>query len=70
MASYLSAYADIDSPKFSGHVWRDDGGAVNGTVDLGHGGSFYLCFDSPADARALAAACIACAEAMEAMEES
>jgi len=68
MASYLSAHADITDPRFTGHVWRDADGTVNATVDIAlktAAHSIWLCFDDPAQARALAAACAAAAEAIE-----
>jgi hypothetical protein len=66
--SYLSSHVDVAGPRFTGHVWRDDGGQINGTVDITRKTgplSCWLCFDDPADARELAAACTAAAEAME-----
>ena len=68
MSSYLSSHADITDPRFTGHVWRDNDGKINATVDIApktgrH--SCWLCFGDPADARAVAAACTEAAEAME-----
>ncbi len=68
MSSYLSTHAEVDEPRFTGHVWRDGDDQVNATVDIApktgrH--SVWLAFDDPADARSLAAACIEAAEAME-----
>ena len=70
MSSYLSTHADVTDPRFTGHVWRDGDGQVNGTVDIAPKRAAHACwlaFDDPADARALAAACIEAAEAMEAL---
>ena len=65
--SYFSVSADIANPRL-GHVWRDKKGDAFGTVRLGETDSqAALTFYSPADARAAAAACIATAEAMEAL---
>jgi hypothetical protein len=71
VSSYLSSHTDIADPKFTGHVWRDGEGAINATVDItpkraAH--SCWLCFDDPADARAVAAACTEAADAMERLE--
>ena len=68
MTSYLSAHADITEPRFTGHVWRDNEGKINATVDIAAktaAHAIWLCFDDPAQARALAAACAAAAEAIE-----
>lgn len=63
--SYLATSSDIKNPSFSGRVWRDSHGVVDGTVYLDEFNRKYFCFRSAAEARAVAAACIACAEAME-----
>jgi len=68
MSSYLSSHADVTDPRFTGHVWRDNKGKINATVDIApktatH--ASWLCFDDPAIARAFAAACAEAAEAME-----
>ena len=71
MTSYLSTHADVTDPRFTGHVWRDNDGQINATVDIAPktGGilDWWLAFDDPAAARGLAAACIEAAEAMEAL---
>ena len=65
--SYLSTSATLADPRL-GQVWRDKHGSVFGTVRLAEdAGGGTITFYSPADARAVAAACIACAEAMEAL---
>ena len=71
MSSYLSTSTEITGVR-SGHVWRDDKGSVYGTVRIDPEGnsSAFLSFHDPATARAVAAACIACAEAMEALPPS
>ncbi len=65
--SYTSTHADIQGARFTGHVWRSEGGVINGTVELSEtaGARSWLSFDSPADARALAAACTEAAEEMD-----
>jgi hypothetical protein len=65
--SYLAHSADVKNPRFNGHVWKSGtDGTINATLDLQTGASrIWLCFDNPADARSLAAACINAAEAME-----
>ena len=71
MSSYLSGHTDIADPKFTGHVWRDNEGKINATVDITPKRaprSCWLCFDDPAVARAFAAACIEAAEAMERLQ--
>ena len=65
--SYLSTDSDVEGPRF-GSVWRADHGPICATVHLGPGTTF-LSFDSPADARAVAAACIEAAEAMDRLAE-
>ena len=61
--SYISTDSEIKDPRF-GSAWRTDRGAIRATVYLSPRSPF-LSFDSPADARAVAAACIEAAEAME-----
>jgi hypothetical protein len=68
--SYLGTRPDIGRIRFDGHVWRSRAGTVFATVDLGDA---TIWFDSADDARALAAACTAAAEAYDqfaAREES
>ena len=65
--SYISTDSDVKDPRF-GSAWRADRGAICAAVYLGSGATF-LSFDSPADARAVAAACIEAAEAMERLAE-
>jgi len=60
--SYISTDTSIKAPRF-GDAWRADRGVTCATVYLG--GAAFLSFDSPADARTLAAACIEAAEAMD-----
>jgi hypothetical protein len=60
--SYISSDSDVKEPRF-GSVWRADRGVTCATVYLG--GTAFLSFDSPADARALAAVCTEAAEAMD-----
>jgi hypothetical protein len=66
VASYVAMSPDIGDPK-PGNVWRNEYGVVHGTVQLKPFTAFYMAFDDPAMARAVAAACVATAEAMEAM---
>ena len=61
--SNISTDSEIAGPRFV-QVRRADRGAIWATVWLGTGATF-LSFDSPADARAVAAACTEAAEAME-----
>jgi len=71
MSSYLASQTGIADPKFTGNVWRDDGGKINATVDITPKRAVHSCwlaFDDPADARDLAAECIKAAEAMERLE--
>ena len=63
MSSYISTDSDIKDPRV-GSAWRANDGAIFAAVRLGSGATF-ISFDSPADARAVAAACIEAAEAME-----
>jgi hypothetical protein len=58
--SFASIDSDVSNPRF-GRAWRD-GERVHSTVNLG-GSSLY--FDSAEDARAVAAACTAAAEALD-----
>ena len=67
--SYISTDSDVEGPRF-GSVWRADHGPICATVRLSPGGaSTFLSFDSPADARAVAAACTEAAEAMDRLAE-
>ena len=61
--SYIATDSEITRSWFS-QAWRADRGDICATVRLGSGTTF-MSFDSPADARAVAAACIEAAEAME-----
>ena len=63
MSSYISTDSDIKNPRF-GSAWRADRGVICATVYLSPSSPF-LSFDSPADARAVAAACTEAAEAMD-----
>jgi hypothetical protein len=58
--SYVSTDSGLSRPR-PGHVWRDEHG-IYATVRLD---GATLCFDSAADARAVAAACSEAAEAIE-----
>jgi hypothetical protein len=60
--SDISVRADIRRVRFDGHVWRTEDGTLVATVGLG---TSTLWFDSPDDARAVAAACTSAAEAMD-----
>jgi hypothetical protein len=71
VSSYIAVNSDFEEPRFTGHVWRDDDGIVNATVDTRRKTGAYSCwlaFDDPAAARALAAACTEAAEAMERLD--
>ena len=61
--SYICTDSDLKGPRF-GNVWRTDHGSICATVHL-DGARTYISFDSPADARAVAAACTEAAEAMD-----
>jgi hypothetical protein len=61
--SYISTDTGIKDPRF-GNAWRADGGEICATVRLATSGT-YIAFYSAADARAVAAACIEAAEAMD-----
>ena len=65
--SYFAVDAHVGQPKV-GHAWRDDAGAIHATVYVSESSSSAFFFDSPADARAMAAKCTEAAEAMEAIE--
>lgn len=65
--SSITAATELRRPEFH-KAWRVDGtGSVLSIVYLGDGGA-RLAFNSPADARAMAAECIKAAEAMEQLE--
>ena len=64
--SYISTDSDVEDPR-TGPVWRSERGTIHGTVYL-RDSHAYITFDSPADARDLAAACTEAAEAMERLE--
>ena len=65
MSSSISTDSDISEPRHS-HSWRAKDGAIWATVRLG---GATLCFDSAADARAVAAACTEAAEALDKLAE-
>jgi hypothetical protein len=65
--SYISTDAAVKEPRF-GHAWRTAGGMVCAAVYLSQAGRAFVNFDSPVDARAVAAECIKAAEAMERLE--
>ena len=56
--------ADMPEPKL-GHVWRADDGTIHASIRFGDRAWPYLMFDSPTEARALAAVCTEAAEAMD-----
>ena len=60
--SWLSLRPDVSNPHLD-HVWRGNAGEVFAIVKLGKDADMVLA--SAADARAVAAACIEAAEAME-----
>jgi hypothetical protein len=62
--SSIAVDASIGQPEHT-HAWRDDRGGIHATVRLGQFSATTFFFDSPGDARAVAAACIQAAEAME-----
>jgi hypothetical protein len=62
--SYISTDTSIVEPSHR-HAWRADDGTIHATVRLSSESATFLSFDSPADARAVAAACIEAAEAMD-----
>ena len=64
-SNYISTTTFIVTPRL-GNAWRDEYGLAHATVRLGDATLF---FDSPALARATAAACEAAAEALEALPE-
>ena len=59
---YMSA--DMTEPKLD-RAWRADNGTIRAIVRFQDQSWPYLLFGAPAEARALAAACIAAAEAMD-----
>jgi hypothetical protein len=44
--SYISTNADVKNARFTGHVWRSESGAINGTVELGETAGSRSCFVS------------------------
>lgn len=65
--STFSVSQGIGDPRVS-QVWRNERRSAYGSLRFGEElDAPWLTFTSPADARAVAAACIACAEAMEAL---
>lgn len=65
MSSFASIDSNIKEPHFR-RAWRDDDdGTLYATVNLGRPTLF---FDSAQDARAVAAACIEAAEALERLQ--
>lgn len=69
MTGYLTADSDISSPRLV-NAWRNPEGIPHAMVYLGGGTASRLTFTDPATARETAAACIAAAEAMEALPPS
>jgi hypothetical protein len=66
--SYISSDADLSGPRHQ-HAWRAEGGTIHATVRLSENNASTLYFDSAADARAVAAACIEAAEALDRLAE-
>lgn len=66
MSGYITTDTRIDSPQFT-RAWRDQYGNANAVVELGEDTNTRLAFTDPDTARETAAACIAAAEAMEAL---
>ena len=66
MTGFITTDSRIGSPHF-GHAWRDQYGNPFSTVQLGEEANTRLTFTDPAAAREVAAACIAAAQAMEAL---
>jgi hypothetical protein len=64
MSASINTTAAIRQPRH-GHAWRDDRGQAHGSTYIGEYSS--LTFGTPAEARELAAAVLATAEAMEAL---
>jgi hypothetical protein len=62
VSSFIHARSAIEAPAFS-QAWRDGTGTY-AVVNLGRSA---LHFEGPADARALAAACLKAAEEMDAL---
>jgi hypothetical protein len=60
--SFVSSDSNLKTPHLR-RTWRNDDGSNHATVELSPGATLY--FDSPADARAVAAACIEAAEALD-----
>jgi len=66
MRATLHTTRDVSKPVFHGHVWTSESGA-HAAVDLDSDSrTTYITFHDPATARALAAACTAAAEALDA----
>ena len=65
--SYISTDTSISGPCHR-HAWRADDETIHATVRLNDASATFLSFDSPADARAVAAECIKAAESMERLE--
>ena len=59
--SFASTSSDLSDPRF-GHAWRNADESIHAIVKLGQ---VDLYFDSAAGARAVAAACIEAAEAID-----
>ncbi len=64
MSARISTNTLIQRPRH-GHAWHDDGGRIHGSTYIADYSS--LTFDTPAEAREVAAAVLATAEAMEAL---
>ena len=63
MNTYINVHGTMNlSPRK--HAWRDSGGDPHAIVDLG---ACDIAFGSAEDARAVAAACLAAAEAIDAL---
>ena len=60
--SFVSSDSNLKVPHLR-RTWRNDDGSGHATVELSPGTALY--FDSPTDARAVAAACTEAAEALD-----
>ena len=65
--SYISTCDDTSDPR-PARSWRAEDGTIHGIMRFGDRRWPYLVFDSAAEARAIAAAAIEIAEAMERLE--
>jgi hypothetical protein len=65
--SYLSTFDDTSDPR-PARAWRAEDGTIHGIMRFGDRSWPYLVFDSPAEARAHAAAATEIAASMERLE--